>query len=157
MPQQHYSGKSSRLHKHASCSRGTATHSSSGSTCVCATSVGVALSMLRVACVQLWSADPPPHRLTQPDNCYCLSVCMRVPQPVFLSEGSQLLQQAKQEMEALSQAVTTAQVRERGWSVLASRGDGPPPALACLSNVIATHNCAVCLSTCICSLAAVSL
>jgi hypothetical protein len=31
-------------------------------------------------------------------------------QPVFLSEGSQLLQQARQEMEALSEFVTAAQV-----------------------------------------------
>lgn len=32
-------------------------------------------------------------------------------QPMFLSEGSQLLQQSRQEMEALSQVVTSAQVR----------------------------------------------
>jgi hypothetical protein len=31
-------------------------------------------------------------------------------QPVFLSESSQLLQQAQQEMQALSEVVTSAQV-----------------------------------------------
>jgi hypothetical protein len=38
-------------------------------------------------------------------------------QPVFLSEGSQLLQQARQEMEALSEFVTSAQVRAAVGSV----------------------------------------
>ncbi len=33
-------------------------------------------------------------------------------QPVFLAESSQLLQQAQQEMQALSEVVTSAQVRD---------------------------------------------
>lgn len=46
-------------------------------------------------------------------HCYCLlqlPVCL---QPVFLSEGNQLLQQARQEMEALAEFVTSAQVCAR--------------------------------------------